>query len=142
MREQTGADKIYVLKRFGETIILPTKESPNHFAMSHPEYDWLSKNRDYALSHLAMVDKFVPALKDHFEAKGMSADEISQVVGMLFEDQKYLGQSWHRRLVTEDRFDPGEVWVVGNGKQNSFYGVGYAGRIVSVVTNLDDLSLN
>jgi len=142
LREQTGADKIYVLERYGKTIILPTRESPNHYAETHPECHWLPQRHDYALSHLTMTDHFIPTLTSHLEARGMSANEISGVVDLLFEGQRYLGHSWHRRHVNKDRFDQGKVWVLGNGKKSSFYGSAYGGKIVSVVTDLDDLCLN
>jgi len=142
LREQSGADKIYVLERYGKTIILPTRESPNHYAKTHPECHWLPLRHDYALSYLAMANQFVPALTAHLEARGISAKEIGEVTDRLFECQRYLGHSWHRRRITEDRFDPGKAWVLGNGKKNSFYGSDYGGKIMAVVTNLDDLSLN
>lgn len=131
LREQTGADKIYVLNRYGKTILLPVKASSNP-----------ASDHDFALSHLAMADKFIPALTSHLGDRNMGADEIKGITNLLFEDQRYLGHSWHRRRVMEDPFEEGEVFIVGNGKKNSFYGSAYGGKVVSVVNSLDGLQLN
>ena len=135
LAKRTEADKVYFLDRYGETIIVPTREAYN---FASKKYDHLPTHHDHVLSQLNMADRFIPGLTSFLEENNVSSKAIEEVMANLFEKQKYLGFTWHRRWLEEDQHEPGNYSVMGDGSRKSFYGSDHAGKIIKVVTEITD----
>jgi hypothetical protein len=141
IKEQTGVDKLLVLKKYGQIIILPVNSYHNPDSQ---KYEHLPTENDFAASRKTMAERFIPGFEAYLLSEGKSAEEIARVMGLLFENQEYLGLTWHKMQVQIDRFDHRDgdfVHILGTRAKNPFYGSCSGGEIIQVVTNLDELCL-
>jgi hypothetical protein len=138
LRKQTGVDKLLILERHGEKIILPIK---SYFRLPN-----LPKGtRDFVASRKVMAEQFRPAFEAYLASKNINPKEIKRLKGLLFENRKYLGRTWHKMQVKEDRFDRRNgtyISILSTGTKRSFYGSCSGGKVIQSVTNLDDLCLD
>ncbi|MEK6960759.1 MAG: hypothetical protein AABX47_06300 [Nanoarchaeota archaeon] len=136
VKEVTGADKLYVLLRDLRVLIVPANTYYNPLSEKHPIQP---PTLDFVLSMKAMDEEFKPRLTEYLQRERMTPVEVQSVMNLLFEKVKYQGHTWHKKEISEDRFNPGYVHILGTKNRNSFYGSDIGDRILKVTKNLQDL---